>query len=98
MAFEEDFTVFFNNDEFAVEAVHTPAGGSAEPAALVIFDQAAQLVEGVVATEPTIHVPAGTWPTLAQGSGLAIGGVAYRVRTVEPLGDGAVLLVSLVKV
>lgn len=98
MAFAEDLSVFFNDDEFAVEAVHTPAGGSAEPAVAVIFDQAAQLGDGVVATEPTIHVPASAWPTLAQGSGIVIAGVAYRARTPVPMDDGAVLFVPLVKV
>ena len=98
MAFAEDLTVFFNSDEFAVEAVHTPAGGSAEPSVPVIFDHAADISEGVVATEPTFQVPAGTWPTLAPGSGMAIGGVSYRVRTITPIGDGAVLFVALAKV
>jgi hypothetical protein len=99
MAMTEDFTVFFNTAEFAVDVVHTPAGGSAAPAAPAIFDANGAVVEsmGVATSGPAVVVPVGTWPAIAEGDALAIGAATYVVRSVLAVDDGALAVLALAR-
>jgi len=99
MAMTEDFSVFFNTAEFAVSVVHTPSGGSAAAAASAIFDANGTLLAemGIATQGPTLVAPASTWPTLAPGASMTISAVNYKVRSVVPLDDGALVMVELAR-
>lgn len=99
--FTEDLTPFFDvAGGFAVSALRTPAGGGVEAQAqAVIFNvNGLNLPElDVVTEEPSCIVPASTWPTLAEGDGLAINAVSFRVRQAFPVADGAIALAVLAR-
>lgn len=103
MAMVEDLSLFFDEDEFAVVAVHTPTGGSAAPAASVIYDANGLILEqyGIESSSPAALCPAAQWPTLAEGDSLALtlsaGTESFKVRSVIKLDDGALSLLALVR-
>jgi hypothetical protein len=103
MAMTENLSLFFNQAEFAVAAVFTPAGGAAQPSASVIYDANGGLLQamGVETLGPAVLVPATQWPTLREGDSLVLtlpaGAAAFKVRVVEALDDGALLLLTLAR-
>jgi hypothetical protein len=103
MAMTEDLSLFFSEEDFAVSAVHTPAGGSPAPAASVLYDANGAILEqyGVQSMQPAAVCPAAQWPTLAEGDALSItlpaGATAFRVRSVQVVDDGALKLLTLAR-
>lgn len=99
MAMIEDFTLFFNLAEFAVDVVHTPDGGVAVAAAPAIFDANGAVLEsmGIATQGPAVLAPATTWPTVADGDALAIGAANYLVRSVLAVDDGALVVLALAR-
>lgn len=88
MAFSEDLTVFFNEDDFAVAATLQGVAVSG------IFDEdyvepLGNVVEGKA---PTFQCAASAVPSVAHGQSLVIGARTFKVRGVEPDGAGVVLL------
>lgn len=99
--FVEDFTAFFNVDSgFAVTATRTPVGGGSSPAAAVIFDKNGLNDQNfeVVTSQPSLIVPASSWPTLAEADLISIGSANYKVRQTYPLDDGAISVAILKEV
>lgn len=83
MAMTEDFTAFFDTDEFAVSA--TLAGVPV----VVIFDNAfdeQQLAMGLAGTVPMVTLASSAVPSPVVGQPLVVGGTTYTV--VETLPDG----------
>jgi len=90
MAFNEDLDVFFNVDDFAVEATY-----DASPVN-VIFDRAYLQTLGIVAgTDPQCLAKASDIPSDAVGETIVISGTTYTIRSREPQDDGAIVLLQL---
>jgi hypothetical protein len=89
MAFTEDMSVFFNTDEFAVEASYTPSGGGATQTAKVLLDMPSEdvLSQDSLSIEYSIMFPYNVLTTLKKGEQIAVDGVAYKVRDVRPMTD-----------
>ena len=88
MAFAEDLSVFFNEDDFAVAATLQGVAVSG------IFDEEyteplGNVVEGKT---PIFQCRAADVPSVAHGQTLVVGGRTFKVRGVEPDGTGVVLL------
>ena len=103
MAFDEDLSAFFNPLEFGETALLTPAAGGDGVPGNVIFD-----LDGLIVGEyevqsdgPTALCPRSQWPTVREGDHLAIdfraGRLFYRLRSVTPVKDGALVLLALAK-
>ena len=96
MAFTEDFSLFFDTDEFAVEAVITPAGGSAFSVDGIFNDgyqeRSREFVD--IASRDTML----TCPAFAQvlalkkGDAAVIGGQNYKILQAKPSGDGLAII------
>lgn len=87
MPLVDDVSAFFRTDEFAVSALldGAPAVG--------LFDNAYQTVLGGMATMgPAFSLPTAAAGAAAQGSTLVVEGATYRVRNVEPDGNGVTIL------
>ena len=95
MPFYEDWSAFFNEAEFAVEATLTPGGPG-----LVIFDEGGEILEtfGIQHAGPIALCPASQWPNLAIGDTLTIGATGYRIRSAPRIDDGALTLLTLARV
>jgi hypothetical protein len=90
MAFAEDLSVFFNDDDFAVTAtLNAVASGN------VIVDAAFLASLGVDTTNPTALAIASEYPASARGKTLVAGGSTYTIRSREPIDDGAIVLLQL---
>lgn len=93
MAFREDFGLFFNTDEFAVQAT-LAVGGASFP---VIFDRAYQAALGgqISATNPQAVARDSDLQALdvVAGTELSIDDVDYRVRDLQPDGTGTTALI-----
>jgi hypothetical protein len=89
MAFVENLSVFF--EDFGVTVV---AGALTT---LAIFDMPDENVLGdrVQSTEYTIVFPTGALGTLEYGSAVTVSGVAYKVRQVHQIEDGALQRATL---
>lgn len=98
--FTEDMSAFFSEDEFAVYAVFTPAGGGASMSASVIFNVQTQDIFGdsVLSDEYTIAYPTTSLQGLASGDSGYVNGVQYRVRDVRLKADGALVIAKLARV
>lgn len=87
----DDLTTFFNTDEFAVSAVYTPAGGSAEDAVNGILDE--ELLQGNQYSGQVQEASAeftGLYSDMAGwklNGRLTINGVNYQVQS-DPVPDG----------
>lgn len=95
MAMIEDFSVFFDDDEFAVQATLTPTGG----AGFVIFDENGTILDayGIQHSGPAAICPTNQWPAVAIGNTLTIGAVAYTVRSALRIDDGGLTLLTLAR-
>lgn len=89
MPFVEDFTQFFQSNEFATDAT---LGGEAVRG---IFDngfQAFEVAGGVYATGPVFLLPSAEVPASVIGLQLVIGADTWTVVETEPDGTGVTLL------
>jgi hypothetical protein len=97
MPMTEDLTVFFNADEFATAATHTPLGMAAGEPVNVIFDRNGLVIPelDVQTTGPTVLLPTAWW-AVAEGDTITIAGTtAYVVRSASPVDDGVLTLITL---
>lgn len=87
MAFTEDFTAFFDTDDFAVDAqfAGTTIGG--------IFDESFIEVQGVEGLHPVFTCVLADVTGVSHGDALTIGGVTYHVHGVQRDGTGMVALI-----
>jgi hypothetical protein len=88
MAFAEDFDIFFNTAEFAVQATWSE---SADPVN-VIFDKAFIEAQGIVGNNPIALGKESDFPGVEEGQELTINSVLYEITTPEPDGTGLVIL------
>jgi endonuclease YncB( thermonuclease family) len=91
MPFVEDLDEFLSVDDFADAATYTPSGGS--PATISgIFD--GEYVEplSTESAAPAFGCKASDVPSVADGDALHVRGEDYLVRTVQPDGQGWVVL------
>lgn len=97
MAFLEDFTPFFNTDDFAVSAVFTPRGGGNSSNIKGIFDKEFLSVgeQGeidVASTDPVFMCKTSD-VTNARAGTLVIGSTTYNIVIDKPDGTGVTMLV-----
>lgn len=96
MAFVEDLSVFFRDEDFGVSATLTPTSGSPRTV-LGIFDAeylAADAGGQVMISSKTPTFACKTSDTTnAQDGGLAIGADSYRIIEVRPDGTGFTVLI-----
>ena len=96
MAFVEDFSDFYNTDDFAVTVTYTPQGGSASTIT-GIFDDEYQLIDagevGVSGTSPVFECPTASVPDAATGDTLIINAVTYLVVEAQPDSTGVTVLI-----
>lgn len=97
--FTEDIGAFFNQSEFAVQAVFTPAGGGSSVSASVIFSAQTQDIFGdsVLTDEYTMVYPASALPGIKAGDNGTVSGVQYRIRDIRLKSDGALVIAKLAK-
>lgn len=90
----EDLSVFFNGDDFAVEATASPGGVGS-----VIFDENGVILQqmGIETSGPSLICPASQWPSLTNTGTVTIGLVTYKVRSSIALDDGAIKLLALAR-
>ena len=88
MAFTEDLTVFFNEDDFAVAATLNGAAVSG----ILEDDYVEPLGNVVEGRSPVWMCSAAAIPSVAHGQTLVVGARTFKVRGVEPDGSGIVLL------
>lgn len=97
MALTEDFDVFFNTDDFGVNATFTPRTGGASTTVKGIFDKEFVAVGDadqmeVAATDPVFQCKTSEVPN-ARGGTLVINSVTYNIVTDKPDGTGVSMLV-----
>jgi hypothetical protein len=90
--FAEDLSVFFNPSEGFAETA-TFSGASAP----VILDrpEVGALDDAMIAGDFRALMLASSFPTLAAGNTLTVAGVAYVVREVQAVDDGALKVARL---
>ena len=90
--FTEDLSAFFDTDGFAVDATLGAA------TIQVIFDNEHRLAHDMVSTtNPVAWAKASDVDSSDVGSTIAISGVSYTIRDVQPVDDGAVVILQLEK-
>lgn len=88
MAFAEDLTVFFNEDDFAVAATLQGAAVSG-----ILDEEYTEPLGNVVEGKtPIFQCRAADVPSVAHGQTLVVGARTFKVRGVEPDGTGVVVL------
>jgi hypothetical protein len=97
MAFEEDFSTFFNTDGFGVEFVYTPKIGG-PVTGIGIFDAAHFAVAGgevsVEGNQPQIQYETSTISDPpVYGDKIAVNGKDYTIVGVHPDGTGTTTLI-----
>ena len=93
MAFTEDATAFFDEDDFAVAATY-----DSSTAVSVIFDNEHRLAHDMVSTaNPVVLGLASVFPAAAVTKSLVIAGVTYTIRDRRPLDDGVTVVLDLEK-
>jgi len=97
--FAEDLSAFFGIADFAVAASWTPAAGGASQHAQVLRDAPDEewLAGAVQSREVAITYRATQLVGLKTGESITVDGVAYTVREVAALDDGAVMRATLIK-
>lgn len=96
MAIEEDFSIFFDTDGFAVPFTFTPQVGTPETA-VGIFDDAYSAATGgevtVASTQPQLIYETATLDvTPIYGDAITVNGTAYTVVGIQPDGTGTTTL------
>lgn len=84
--FAEDLSPFFNSAELATAATMDGA------AVTGIFDNAYTEVFGMASRDPMFTLPSASAASATQSSVLVLGGVSYRVTSVQPDGTGVTTL------
>ena len=84
--FTEDLSPFFNTAELATAATLDGA------AVTGIFDNAYTDALGLASREPMYTLPTASAAAATQSSVLVVGGVTYRVTSVQPDGTGVTTL------
>ncbi len=103
MAFEEDLSLFFDPREFGDAALLTPADGGDGTPGNVIFDLNGLVIDEyeVQSDGPTALCSRAQWPAVREGDHLAVdfraGRMFYRLRSITPIKDGALVLLALAK-
>jgi len=96
MAFTEDFTEFFNTDDFAVTASYTETGQSAVNVD-GIFDDEYLLEEGgsvgFASSTPVFHCATSSVSAAAPNDLITINGTNYTIVNVRPDGSGTTILI-----
>jgi len=96
MAFTEDFSDFFDTDDFAVAATITIGEGSPGTVNGIFddeyFDEVGVGSLGVEGSKPAFHCAAADVPSIAHGDSVVISGTTYHVVNVRPDGTGLVTL------
>lgn len=97
MAFTEDFSLFYDSDDFAVSAYWTPSGETYRVEVKGIFTN--EFIEnefshiGVESSQPMFECALSSLSSVAHGDSLLIDSTTYTIRGVQPDGSGAVTLV-----
>lgn len=92
---DEDLSVFFDADEFAVECSNNGHDFMAmlnEPQGMESYDQADLIVSTRSITAPTVDIEAAA---VVQGGNLMVDGTTYKVRFTQRGGDAALTRVEL---
>lgn len=84
--FAEDLAPFFNSAELATTA--TLDGVTVNG----IFDNAYMEIMGMATRDPMFTLPTASASAASQASVLVVGGVSYRVTSVQPDGTGVTTL------
>lgn len=90
MAFEEDFSVFFGTDEFAIDVV---IGGV--PLRAIFdgaYDRALVGEIGMASTSPVLRLPTASVALPLSRAEVVINGTPYRIAEHEPDGTGMSVL------
>lgn len=88
MAFTEDLTPFFNEDDFAVAATLQGVAVSG-----ILDEEYVEPLGNVVeGRHPIFQCRASDVPSVAHGQSLVVGARTFKVRGVEPDGTGIMLL------
>lgn len=96
MAFTENLDVFFDTNDFGVEATFTPSGGSASTIE-GIFDNEYLAIDGdgqvaVAGTTPVFHCKTADVAN-AYGGTLVVNSTTYNIVEVKPDGTGTTMLI-----
>lgn len=109
MPMQEDLSTFFNQAEFAYVAAYTPAVGGLAQAGTVIYDENGTILGdfGVATVSPACIFPTEQWPDADENDTVEIifpktvlsppRSRLYKLRSVQPLDDGAITLATLVR-
>lgn len=97
MALTEDFSVFFDDGDFAVSASFTPRGGDVATAIKGIFDKEYIAVGdgaevGVASTQPMFQTASANL-TDPRGGTLVVNSVTYEIVEAKQDGTGVTILV-----
>lgn len=97
--FAEDIGAFFDQSEFAVQAVFTPTGGGAPVSASVLFNAQTQDIFGdaVLTDEYSIVYPVTSLVGVKSGDQGTVNGIGYRIRDIRMKADGALVTAKLSK-
>lgn len=92
----DDLAIFFDADDFGVNASYTPSGGSASDVKgifrNVFFEAEAGGNVGVAMQDPIFICRTADVSSAAEGDAITISGTAYTIRVVEPDGSGVTRL------
>ena len=89
--FAEDLTAFYRTDELAEEATY-----DRDTVIRVIFDnEYAEALDGIAGRAPVARCPASSVDADPTGKPLKLRGVNYTIRNVQPIDDGAEVLLIL---
>jgi hypothetical protein len=99
--FAEDVSVYLA--DFGSMTHWTPSTGGSQVNGLMLFEQPAEVVEGVISKQYMVRFPTAAWLGLKRGEQLVIddegAGATYRLRTDPKTEDDAVFsVVELTKV
>lgn len=87
MPLVDDVSAFFRTDEFAVAALLDGA-----PVVGLFDNEYQQVLAGIGTMGPAFSMPTAAAGAAVQGSMLVVEGATYRVRNVEPDGNGVTIL------
>lgn len=87
MPMTEDLDAFFDSAEFATDATLNSVPIK------VIFDNAYEEGLGVAGTTPICTGKQSDFTAAIEGTAMVIGGVSYKVQTVQPDGTGLVQVI-----
>lgn len=93
---DSDLAAMFDEGDFAVAAVWTPAAGGAGTPGSVVYDAPGmQVLDDVMSRDITVRYRTAVWPSVKEKDQVLVGSTTYKVRQVMPLDDGLVAQASL---